>query len=112
MAYKYHVNDLSAWDVESICIFNPNIIIPIEENAFDKEKVTRYENPYDEDDFNDDHKFLQMQSDYAKYGNQNIKSDMSSLFNKHHPGILAQKHGNSKDAKLARNFKGIIKNNL
>ena len=115
-----NINGLDSWDVESICIFNPNIIIPIDETAFDKAKVDMHEKDpeYDEytyyfdDSGKDDRKFLQMKSDFDKYSNQNIKSDMSQLFNGKHPGISAQKHGNNKDSKLARRFNGTIKSGL
>lgn len=116
-----NVNGLDSWDVESLCVFNPNIIIPIDENAFDKAKVDmhekepNYDNEY-EYDFGQnsklDRKYLQMKSDYDKYSNQNVKSDMSSFFNGKHPGISAQLHGNNKDSKLARRFNGTIKSGL
>lgn len=38
-----NINGLDTWDVESLCVFNPDIIIPIEENAFDKAKIDMYE---------------------------------------------------------------------
>ena len=115
-----NINGLDTWDVESICIFNPDIIIPIEENAFDKAKIDMHEKEpeYDEytyyfgDSNKDDRKYLQMKSDYDKYSNQNINSDMSKFFNGKHPGISAQKHGNNKDTKLARRFNGTIKSGL
>lgn len=108
---------LSSWDVESICIFNPNAIIPIEEDAFEKASVNKYENDITDEELEDnnlnDRKYLQMQSDFEKYGNQNVRDDMSSLFKgKQHPALSAQKHGNSKDAKLARKFNGTIKSGI
>lgn len=109
------IDGLDSWDVESICVFNPKIIIPIDETAFDKAKVNKFEKPHPYDDTFDnleDRKFLQMTSDYEKYSNQNLNKDMSALFNGKHPAILAQKHGNSKEAKLARKFNGTIKSGL
>ena len=115
-----NINGLDTWDVESLCVFNPDIIIPIEENAFDKAKIDMHEKEpeYDEysyyfgDSNKDDRKYLQMKSDYDKYSNQNINSDMSQFFNGKHPGISAQKHGNTKDSKLARRFNGTIKSGI
>lgn len=112
------IKGLDAWDVASICIFNPNIIIPIKENAFDKAKVSKREvSDYGDDygfsyDDKEARKYLQMQSDFDKYSNQNINPKMADLFNGEHPAILAQKHGNNKNAKLAKNFKGMIKQGL
>lgn len=105
---------LDAWDVASLCVFNPNVIDPIQENAFDKAKISKKEanNPRDWDENNPDRKYLQMQSDFDKYSNQNINPNMGDLFNGEHPAILAQKHGNSKNAKLAKKFKGMIKQGL
>lgn len=109
---------LDTWDVESICIFNPDVIVPIEEDAFEKAKINKYGKPYydnfyDEDDSNsDDRKYLQMQSDFDRYSNQNLNSDMSKLFKGKHPSIMAQQHGNSKDAKLARKFNGTVKSGM
>lgn len=109
---------LDTWDVESICIFNPEVIVPIEEDAFEKAKINKYGEPYkdyydDEDDFwTDSRKSLQMQSDFDRYSNQNVNKDMSQLFKGKHPGILAQKHGNSKDSKLARKFNGTVQSGL
>ena len=31
-----NINGLDTWDVEYLCVFNPDIIIPIEENAFER----------------------------------------------------------------------------
>lgn len=106
--------NLNVWDVESICIFNKDVIVPVEENAFDKERIPRHEEPneYDYDDTIKQKKRLQMSSDYSKYGNENIRGDMSTLFNGKHPGILAQGHGNNKDTKLARRFNGMIKSGI
>lgn len=109
---------LDAWDVESICVFNPDVIIPIEEDAFEKAKINKYAEPYksfldDEDDFwTDNRKSLQMQSDFDRYSNQNVNKDMSKLFKGKHPAIIAQKHGNSKDSKLARKFNGTVQSGL
>lgn len=109
---------LDTWDVESICVFNPEVIIPMEEDAFEKAKINKYGEPYyntfyDEDDSNtDNRKYLQMQSDFDRYSNQNVNKDMSTLFKGKHPAIMAQKHGNSKDAKLARKFNGTIKSGM
>lgn len=109
---------LDSWDVESICVFNNDIIVPIEENAFEKAKINKYGTPYkdffyDEDDFNsDDRKYLQMQSDFERYSNQNVNKDMSKLFKGKHPGILAQMHGNRKDTKLARKFNGTVQSGI
>ena len=104
---------LDAWDVASICVFNPDIIIPIKENAFDKAKVSKREvSHYHNDDNQEERKFLQMQSDFDKFGNRNVTGNMGDLFNGEHPALLAQKHGNSKDAKLARKFKGMVKQGL
>ncbi len=120
-ASKIDSSAVSAWDVESLCVFNKNIIIPIDENAFDKAKVNMFEKDLDYNDemnyyfsnnSNNDRKNLQMKSDYDKYSNQNVNSDMSKLFNGEHPAILAQKHGNAKNAKLARKFNGTIKSGL
>jgi hypothetical protein len=108
------IKGLSAWDVASICIFNPNVIVPIDENAFDKAKVSKREQyvEYPGYDNFEARTYLQMQSDFDKYSNQNVNRDMSALFNGKHPAILAQKHGNNKDAKLARKFNGTIKSGL
>ena len=54
----------------------------------------------------------QINKTYELYGNQNIKSDSSELFNGEHPGILAQGHGNNKKTKLARKYNGTIKSGL
>lgn len=106
------------WDVESICVFNPEVIVPIDEDAFEKARINNYAKPYksfldDEDDFwTDDRKKLQIQSDFDRYSNQNVNQDMSKLFKGKHPAILAQKHGNSKDSKLARKFNGTVQSGL
>ena len=108
------IKGLEAWDVASICIFNPNIIVPIDENAFDKAKVSKREQyaKYPGYDDVEARKYLQMQSDFDKYSNQNVNRDMGDLFNGEHPAILAQKHGNNKNAKLARKFNGTIKSGM
>lgn len=118
------VNDgdgLYWWDVESICVFNPNVIEIIKENAFDRAKVPSYINDdYLENDdyygFDDEekvtNKMRQINKSYELYGNRNIDSDSSHLFNGEHPGILAQGHGNNKNTKLARKYNGTIKSGL
>lgn len=109
---------LDTWDVESICVFNPDVIIPVDEDAFEKAKINKYAEPYkdyydDEDDFwTDSRKSLQMQSDFDRYSNQNVNKDMSKLFKGKHPAIMAQQHGNSKDSKLARKFNGTVQSGL
>lgn len=119
--YDMNLNDLYSWDVESICIWNSNIIIPIEENAFEYANVPNYADKrdidtyYDEDEasrFDMKRKNLQMDNDFLKYGNQNVHSDMSKNFNGEHPAILAQMHGNNKKAKLAKKFNGTIKSGM
>ena len=118
LKYVKGIRGLDAWDVSSICVFNPDIIVPIKENAFDKAKVSKREVSEYHDEYTptyDDkegRKYLQMQSDFDKYSNMNITGNMSDLFNGEHPAILAQKHGNNKDARLARKFKGMIKQGL
>jgi hypothetical protein len=118
LRYVKGMRGLDAWDVSSICIFNPSIIIPIKENAFDKAKVSKREvSDYGDEyglsyDDKEARKYLQMQSDFDKYSNMNITGNMSDLFNGEHPAILAQKHGNNKDARLARKFKGMVKQGL
>ena len=110
--------DLYAWDVESICVFNSNVIVPVEENAFEKAQINKFGEPYqdffdEEDDFwSDDRKYLQMQSDFDRYSNQNINKDMEKLFKGKHPAILAQQHGNNKDTKLARKFNSTVQSGL
>lgn len=117
---------LCTWDVESICIFNPNVIEIIPETAFDKTMVPSYEkgviNPYEEDEVDDifgysgnrmqNKKQKQINKTYELYGNRNINSDSSNLFNGEHPGILAQGHGNNKKTKLARKYNGTVKSGL
>lgn len=117
---------LYTWDVESICIFNPNVIEIIPETAFDKTMVPSYEegaiNPYEEDEVDDifgysgnrmqNKKQKQINKTYELYGNRNINSDSSNLFNGEHPGILAQGHGNNKKTKLARKYNGTVKSGL
>ena len=116
--FRFHVEkgygNLNVWDVESLCVFNEKVIQPIEENAFDKERVPRYEmdDEYDMFDTAQEKKKLQMSSDFGKYSNRNITSDMSSFFNGKHPSILAQGHGNNKETQLARKFNGTIKSGL
>lgn len=117
---------LYTWDVESICIFNPNVIEIIPETAFQKAMVPSYEegaiSPYAEDEVDDifrysgnrihNKKQKQINKAYELYGNKNIESDSSSLFNGEHPGILSQGHGNNKMTKLARKYNGTIKSGL
>ena len=103
------------WDVESICIFRPEAIEIISETAFDKANVPSYEGDkegYWNDDTKDVKKEKQINKTYELYGNQNIKSDSSELFNGEHPGILAQGHGNNKKTKLARKYNGTIKSGI
>jgi hypothetical protein len=113
-----HVSDgdgLYWWDVESICIFRPEAIEIISETAFDKAKVPSYEGDKDgywNNDTKDIKKEKQINKTYELYGNQNIKSDSSELFNGEHPGILAQGHGNNKKTKLARKYNGTIKSGI
>ena len=54
----------------------------------------------------------QINKTYELYGNRNINSDSSNLFNGEHPGILAQGHGNNKKTKLARKYNGTVKSGL
>lgn len=109
---------LDTWSVESICVFNKDVIVPIEEDAFERARINKYGEPYsdyydEEDDFNTrDRKYLQMQSDFERYSNQNLNRDMSKLFKGKHPAILAQQHGNAKGAKLARKFNGTVQSGL
>lgn len=114
---------LNYWDVESICIFNPDIIEVIEENAFDRATVSSYEKDRENNDFDayyfgddikrrENNKVKQINKSYELYGNRNIDSDSSKLFNGEHPGILAQGHGNNKNTKLARKYNGTIKSGL
>lgn len=109
---------LYTWDVESICIFNPNVI-EVVDDEFLRISLLSHENETsdslwgDEDSnplLDKDRKFLQMNKDYELYGNRNLEND-SRLF-KTHPAILAQKHGNSKDAKLAKKYNGTAKSGL
>lgn len=118
--YNSRVSDLSSWDIESICIFNPYVIEPIEEDAFERASHHKYEKPlYEPDDeayywgFDDleARKQLQIDADFERYSNRNLE-DTSKLFKGEHPGIAAQKHGNNKSAKLARRFNGTIKSGM
>lgn len=115
-----YVSGLNAWDVESICIWNAEVIEPLDEDAFERADYHKYEKPlYTPDDeeyyygFDNlsDRKTLQMDADFERYRNTNVE-DSRKLFKGEHPGLLAQKHGNSKDAKLARRFDGTIKSGL
>ena len=105
---------LQAWDVESICIWDDDVIIPIEEDAFEKASVNKHEKPaYDDEEISNSRKNLQMASDYDKYGNRNINKNMGQFFKGgKHPAISAQGHGNSKETKLARKFDGTIKSGM
>ncbi len=40
-----NIQDLSSWDVESLCVFNPNAIIPL-----GQERVKQEINQWDDDD--------------------------------------------------------------
>ena len=112
------IQSLFTWDVCSIWIANLDIIEPLNENAFEKASFPKKGLNIDDDMLDDmyydpsDRYWLQMQSDYEKYGNQNIRNNMCDLFNGQHPAILAQGHGNSKSTKLARNFNGTIKSGM
>ena len=119
-----HVRDgigLYTWDVESICIFRPEAMEIVNENAFEKATVPTFEEP-DSDDDREYHydieerdrikKQKQINKTYELYGNRNINSDSSNLFNGEHPGILAQGHGNNKKTKLARKYNGTVKSGL
>lgn len=108
---------LSSWDVESICIWNKNAITHIEENAFEHAEIDNFAGNLNQiyDEFNEpnqDRIKLQMDNDYIKYGNQNIKPNMETLFNGQHPSILSQLHGNNKKTKLAKKFNGTIKSGM
>jgi hypothetical protein len=114
------IRGVDSWDVESICIFNPEVIEVIDENAFERAVHHKYEKPLynpDEEEYYwgfdelDDRKKLQMDADFERYRNTNVE-DNRELFNGKHPALLAQKHGNNKDAKLARKFNGTIKSGL
>ena len=121
--YRMHVakgyGDLNVWDLSSICIFNKDVIEPIDETPFEREMVPRYEEDYDMSDEwdyysrNDDtKKNRQMSSDFGKYSNQNIHNDMSKFFKGKHPAILAQGYDNDKETELSRRFNGTIKSGL
>lgn len=107
---------LDSWDVESLCVWNSSVIEPIMEDAFERASVSMYtDNPYGDYDAYDDidgRKYLQMQNDFMKYGNQNINSDMSTFFNGEHPALLSQLHGNNKRSQQARRFRGDIKSGM
>ena len=130
---------LGSWDVESICIFNTNIVIPYDGDAFEtavahnplditnKEDYKSLDDEYtfidDNGHFNTEYdkngftgptnkKNMQINRDLELYGNQNINADMSKFFKGRHPGILAQMKGNSKDGKIARRFNGTIKSGM
>lgn len=113
------IKGLEGWDVDSICVFNANVIEPIEEDAFEKASRHNYAKPkemtFDDWRWGDisqkEREQLQMDSDFEKYSNQNI-GDTSKLFKGEHPAISAQRHGNDKRAKLARKFNGTIKSGM
>lgn len=118
--WKKRLNSLDSWDIESICIWNPDIVEPIEENAFEKASHHKYEKPLynsDEEEYYwgydnlNDRKKLQIDADFERYRNTNVE-DSRNLFKGEHPALLAQKHGNSKDAKLARKFNGTVKSGM
>ena len=113
-----HVNDgegMYWWDIESICIFNPDAIEIIPETAFDKANIPTFETD-NESYWNEDTKNIkkqkQINKDFNIYSNQNINPDSSNLFNGEHPAILAQGHGNNKKTKLARKYNGTIKSGM
>lgn len=115
-----YVSGLATWDVESICIWNSEVIEPLDEDAFERAGYHKYEKPLytpDDEDYYygfdnlSDRKSLQIDADFERYRNTNVE-DSRKLFKGEHPGLLAQKHGNSKDAKLARRFNGTIKSGL
>ena len=125
---------LRNWSVESICIFNKDVIVPYEESPFEtaaandfKDTTNRFNyddkngtNDYYGGDYEDEEvdgyywelanrkKKNQIDRTIELYGNQNVNPDMSKFFKGRHPGILAQMKGNSKDAKMARDFNGTI----
>lgn len=115
-----YLSDLYSWDVESLCVWNADVIVPVEENAFERAGVENYAGrhgyDYDFDGYSyaDKKERLQLQqdSDYERYSNRNVDGDMSKYFNGEHPAILAQGHGNGKKAKLARRFDGTIKSGM
>ena len=115
-----YLSDLNSWDVESLCVWNADVIVPVEENAFERAGVENYagkhgyDYKYDKDSYVDkNERFkLQQDSDYERYSNRNVDGDMSKYFNGEHPAILAQGHGNGKKAKLARRFDGTIKSGM
>lgn len=114
------IGNLDSWDVESICIFNPAVIVPISENDFDKAKINDYtkQNTSWDEYFGRDSSFdlrkkdKQMQHDFNLYGNKNVGDDMSKPFNGKHPGIIAQGDGRTRDTQRARKFNGTIKSAL
>lgn len=110
------------WDVESLCVWNPDVIVPIEEDAFEKAAVSKkeYKEPDefdwymgDSDPYSGSRKPLQVQHDMEMYGNQNVHSDMGKFFKGgKHPAILAQGHGNNKETRKARSFDGTLKSGI
>lgn len=120
-AWDFHImwdspiEGLDTWDVESICIFNPNVVIPVKEDSFDKAKVRDYSspNPWEEDVVGFSGKDeRQMKHDFNLYGNKNVEKDMSKFFNGKHPAITAQGDGRTRDVQKARNFNGTIKSGI
>lgn len=113
-AIKLPVQDLGTWDVDSICVFTPDVVIPIEENSFDKAKINDYSAP---NEYQDNTRYSgkngrQMDHDYNLYGNRNLDKDMSKFFNGKHPAIVAQGDGRRADTKQARAFNGTLKSGL
>lgn len=116
------LSDLYSWDVESLCVWNADVIVPIEEDAFEKAAVKKYEYKEpdefdyymgDDDPYSGKRKPLQMQHDMEMYSNQNVHDNMGKFFKKgQHPAILAQGHGNGKETKKARKFDGTLKSGL
>ena len=117
---KDMVADLGSWDVESICVFKPEVIVPIKEDEFDKAKVNDYSKQNTDRDeyfgrepeYDTNKKERQIQHDFNLYGNKNIDADMSKPFNGQHPAILAQGDGRLKDTIKARSFNGTIKSGI
>lgn len=108
-----YIEGLYGWDVASICLFSTDAIDPITEDEFDKMMIPARGvdiDEYDSEDVIKDKIYLQMKSDYDKYGNRNVEKDMSTVFGGKHPSILAQ--GEGEKAETARNFNGTIKSGL
>lgn len=113
--------NFNSWDIASICVFNPDVIEVIPENVLDFDKnMGDNGSPYEEEEWwygdsewepdkRETIKNRQMDRMWRQHGNLNVEPDMSKYFNGKELGIMAQQHGNSKDAKIARNFKGTVK---